>query len=1371
MRSSSKNGDVPMNLCGHLRFSKRMAGGDTVQDCQEPLQEGGAQRNGNVKSRVGADHVNFGLDDQMEIQGFVRDRVRTVITWVFIVLSLGSLRLVFHWYPRLMLYATHRPCSLDVAEQILVTESYQQTHKCYHVRPVKIITSQTSRELLKEDDQTVWDQRFLLELDDLDACKLSVHVSGGTFKEMEEIRMFSCKKMTYIWDPDEYSFFKLKGLDWDVFASVLHQCKGLSVGEQFFRRAVFGNNEIIVPMRSVVALLFLEVLDPFYIFQIFSFILWAIDDYIFYALAIALMSCVSIGVAVVQTRKNQTNLSNRVHSSDLASVLRKGFQGEEETVMVATEHLVPGDVMVLPSHGCIMHCDAVLLTGNCIVNESMLTGESVPVTKTPLPNSSNVTYNEKEHARHTLFCGTQVIQTRYYGNERVYAVVIRTSFSTAKGSLVRSILYPPPVDFKFERDSYKFVWCLAFIAFIGVIYTFATKISRNLPLGEIILEALDLITIVVPPALPAAMTVGRMYAQTRLERSKIFCISPRTINVSGSINCVCFDKTGTLTEDGLDLWGVVPVTQSRFLIPVREFKSMRPDHLLRAMVTCHSLTIIDGNLAGDPLDIKIFESSGWILEEPPISDDTKFDLLAPTVIKPPSHVIVDDEDYGVDFEIGIIRQFPFSSSLQRMSVITRVLGGSHFTLYCKGSPEMVTSLCEPSTIPADFDSELEGYTKEGYRVLGVAYRDIPKKMSYTKIQRLTREDAESKLIFLGLVVMENQLKPQTSPVLHMLGDANIRMVMVTGDNMLTALSVARDCGMVSPTERVIMVNATSDKNPQIYFTQSKPSLPRDSSHLMSQLTEITETGSIASLQTITPVGNKQFIPNGTARNSIITELPLDEFDVEAVMAIEKDNNYSFALTGSTWTVLRTYFPEIMKKVATRGAVFARMSPDHKQQLVQELQNLDYFVAMVGDGANDCGALKAAHAGISLSEAESSVASPFTSKEPNISCIVQVIREGRAALVTSFSIFKYMAAYSLMQFASVVILYSIDSNLTDIEYLYIDLFVISTFAFVLGRVEAYKGPLYPEPPHSSLLSFIPILSLFGQMVIAIAAQLASFVIVKQYENGSLEVPSFVTQNETDNYTQSFLDEFNLTTNASTLSPEKTDGLENYAVFSVSCFQYIILALVFSKGAPYRQSIFATAGLMLASTIITVFTLYLILFPCSFLVHSFELFIPHSVNFRLLMVVIVVTNLICATIYELFCDLIQRRLSKLSRRKLLGYEELDRIMKKDGSWPPLSVGSPHVEHSPVIHRSTPTVTLVNSPPPGNKSLETSGVYSMSDLQLEEMKFSTPMRSMRSLVNRKTDGQSEDSLTGYLTPPTSMGSATPADTPKKVAPTTTS
>lgn len=154
--------------------------------------------------------------------------------------------------------------------------------------------------------------------------------------------------------------------------------------------------------------------------------------------------------------------------------------------------------------------------------------------------------------------------------------------------------------------------------------------------------------------------------------------------------------------------------------------------------------------------------------------------------------------------------------------------------------------------------------------------------------------------------------------------------------------------------------------------------------------------------------------------------------------------------------------------------------------------------MCGDGANDCGALKAAHAGISLSEAESSVASPFTSRDPNIECIVKVTQEGRAALVTSFGIFKYMAAYSMTQFISVMILYSIDSNLSDIQYLYIDLFIITTFAFLLGRTEAYRGPLASLPPQTSLMSLAPICSLIGQLVIVMILQFVSFVSIQEFD---------------------------------------------------------------------------------------------------------------------------------------------------------------------------------------------------------------------------------------------------------------------------------
>lgn len=123
--------------------------------------------------------------------------------------------------------------------------------------------------------------------------------------------------------------------------------------------------------------------------------------------------------------------------------------------------------------------------------------------------------------------------------------------------------------------------------------------------------------------------------------------------------------------------------------------------------------------------------------------------------------------------------------------------------------------------------------------------------------------------------------------------------------------------------------------------------------------------------------------------------------------------------------------------------------------------------MCGDGANDCGALKAAHTGISLSNNESSAASPFTSKVQDIRCILDVIKEGRAALVTSFTLFKFMALYSLTQFISILILYSVDCNLTDVEFLYIDLFIIACCAFSLGHTPPYEGNSVAKWPISLL----------------------------------------------------------------------------------------------------------------------------------------------------------------------------------------------------------------------------------------------------------------------------------------------------------------
>jgi P-type E1-E2 ATPase len=89
------------------------------------------------------------------------------------------------------------------------------------------------------------------------------------------------------------------------------------------------------------------------------------------------------------------------------------------------------------------------------------------------------------------------------------------------------------------------------------------QVENDEDVSSIIVRSLDLITIVIPPALPAAMTVGVVFAQRRLRDRRVYCISSNSINMCGAIDVFCFDKTGTLTEDGLDLWGVLQSRNKR----------------------------------------------------------------------------------------------------------------------------------------------------------------------------------------------------------------------------------------------------------------------------------------------------------------------------------------------------------------------------------------------------------------------------------------------------------------------------------------------------------------------------------------------------------------------------------------------------------------------------------------------------------------------------------------------------------------------------------------------------------------------------------------------------------------------------------------
>lgn len=288
--------------------------------------------------------------------------------------------------------------------------------------------------------------------------------------------------------------------------------------------------------------------------------------------------------------------------------------------------------------------------------------------------------------------------------------------------------------------------------------------------------------------------------------------------------------------------------------------------------------------------------------------------------------------------------------------------------------------------------------------------------------------------------------------------------------------------------------------------------------------------------------------------------------------------------------------------------------------------------MCGDGTNDCGALKAAHVGISLSEAEASVASPFTSKEANISCVIEVVKEGRAALITSFGVFKFMLCYSLTEFISVIILYGIDSNLTSLQFLFIDIFLALNFASIFGLTEAYDKVLFRKAPATSLLGFIPIISLSLHMILVISFQVVSYYVIQMYD---WFIP-FEYDAEKGNYFTSY---------------------ENYSIFALSMFQYIITAVVFSKGKPYRKSMHTNRYLMVSIALMIAICSYITLNPAKWILDALEMILPLHYDGRLMILVIALANFFAAfVVEELLVDCL------LEKKLKPKFFDLDKTRKK-------------------------------------------------------------------------------------------------------------
>ncbi|KDN52154.1 hypothetical protein K437DRAFT_254533 [Tilletiaria anomala UBC 951] len=961
------------------------------------------------------------------------------------------------------------------------------------------------------------------------------------------------------------------------------------------RQALFGKNLQQVNGKSVPMILFDEILHPFLVFTLCAIALWSYDDYQWYALIIGLVTIAGVSVSTYTAKRAYNRMEKLSAFTCPVSVYRlsstftssrgngSGNAAASGSWMtIDSSELVPGDVLDMSAHGdaavATLACDAALLQGGVIVNESMLTGEAMPVAKTSastadLRDCLAVGKDLAQINKHILYSGTKVLRVapplvesdgdtgaNHANNDSISskctALVVRTGFNTTRGSLIRAMMFPKPIQFKFYRDCVYFIIFLVLIAILGFLGSLVNFIRNGVDPTEIALRALDLFTICVPPAIPAAQAAVIAFALARLRMRGVTCTSPQRINVSGRANLCCFDKTGTLTHTDLDVLGTrATALDAQKLTPLQTkaipaAASFGPAatgegvSLTEGLATAHDLSEVNGTLIGEPLEVKMFKFSEWTLDSVDAAVDLQVELgeqqgkhcvdagaartadgilATTTIVSPPP-----SPSGAPSTRRAIVQKYDFVSTLRRMSVLVRREDSTNTFIYCKGAPEQVEAVCDLRTLPADLNVVLGHYTHAGYRVLGLAGKCVPN-LSWAACQRMRRSQAESDLTFLGLLIFENRLKDGTAPALAKLHEAGIPTKMVTGDSVLTAIAVAKEAGMVESTQPVFVARLSA-----------------------------TGAGAWMGAEKGGQDAGVEWI-DAQHEGSTLNPYSLIPHNADLKLA-----DIGLAMTGETFHHLLKYAAkETRERALVQTQIFARMSPEQKQELVEQLQQLAYTVAFCGDGANDCGALKAADVGVSLSEAESSVAAPFTSSTEDISCMDGLIREGRSCLQTSCTSVLFLAIYSITEYMSVILLYIRFTSFDNAEYLFIDVFIV--LSVMLGLANSHPAQkLAKWAPPSRLMSRRLIVMLIGHVGLMMLAQAVIFVILPKQSD--YIPPDF---EPTD------------------LQPS---NLDNSAIFRISLFPYLVSTICFAIGPPHRQIVYKNLLLCAALSILLIFSIY-------------------------------------------------------------------------------------------------------------------------------------------------------------------------------------
>lgn len=900
----------------------------------------------------------------------------------------------------------------------------------------------------------------------------------------QEIIYFYFQKRKYIWDEEKKCFKKLDFIcNSDISINYFKEKNGLTTEKEIeFVRQKYGENNFDIPIPPFMELFKEHIVAPLFVFQIFCVALWFLDEMWYYSLFTLVMLFVFESTLVFQRLRNLKEMRSMVMTPYTVNVYRKN-----KWVQVKTDQLLPGDLIsvVTPKNeDQQVPCDLLIMNGSCIVNEAMLSGESTPQLKESIQVlDADTMYNINKQKNNTLYGGTKILQVNKPEEYTVeappdngcLATVLRTGFGTSQGKLVRTIIYSTERVSANNWESYVFILILLVFAIIASAYLWIEGSKNELrKRNKLILDCILTLTSVVPPELPMELSLAVNNSLIALSKLFIFCTEPFRIPYAGKIDVCCFDKTGTLTKEDLIVEGISGIKDdSKTIQDVKE----SPEETSLVIASGHSLVLVDKKVVGDPMEVAALNATNWTLE----NNDIVIEKTA--------------SGKGRKRLIKINRRFAFSSALKRMSTISTIQdsnGNSKVFIATKGAPEVLKSMF--TSVPDYYDDLYKYWARNGSRVIALGYKYTNLKLA--AIRDITRDEVENNLTFAGFLLFECPLKEDSVEAIDMLNKSSHRVIMITGDNALTACHVAKQVEIIK-----------------------RPALILDKHGDKLEWRNIDDTLTI-------------------------------EMDPETETIDSRVYDYDLCITGKALSLI--YDKQCYEILLPRIWVYSRVSPSDKETIVLALKSKGFFTLMCGDGTNDVGALKQAHVGVALLNCsvedlkkiqkraaeerqlqmlkqqeefyarwnvrapntvnqttiqqqriqqmqkdlmngldedvpiikfgDASVASPFTSKISSVMSVVNIIKQGRCTLVATNQMYKILALNSLINAYSLSVLFLAGIKQGDWQAT-IAGFLITICFFGVAKSQPLER-LSKERPQGSIFSVYLMLSIFGQVAVHI-----------------------------------------------------------------------------------------------------------------------------------------------------------------------------------------------------------------------------------------------------------------------------------------------